>query len=229
VKKRDQWCINYISTMLERDIKNFSEIDRLDLMPPLLSILANRAGGLLNDADLAMAIKVSQPTVKRYRTLLNGVFLTFLLLPWFKKLEKRFVKSPKIYFTDTMLLCHILGFSPKEIEAKRPDLSGFILENFVLTELVKQLSLSDDGRLYHLRTSDQKEIDFLVEWRNGSLAALEVKAASSVTAADFRHIRFLADSLPGDFVRGIVLYRGDRIVRFGDRLYAVPLPALWEI
>jgi predicted AAA+ superfamily ATPase len=229
VKNRGRWCQNYISALLERDVKNLSDIDRIEVFPQLLSILANRVGGLLNDADLALAAKLSQPTVKRYRSLLNGVFLTFSLPPWFKKLEKRYIKSPKIYFNDTMLLCHILGFLPGEIEAKRPDLYGFILENFTASELNKQLALLDDGRLYHFRTSDQKEIDFLIERRDGGLLAVEVKGASSVLPGDFRHIRFLRDALPGDFVRGVVLYQGNRVIPFDRDLFAVPLSALWEL
>jgi predicted AAA+ superfamily ATPase len=196
----------------------------------MLSILANRTGGLINDADIALAVKVSQPTVKRYRTLLNGVFLTFLLPPWCKDLEKRFVKSPKVYFTDTLLLCHILGFSPEEIETGRPDLYGFILENFVVSELKKQIALMNAGaRLYHFRTSDQKEIDFLLEARDGGLLAVEVKASTVVLPGDFRHIRFLAEKLPGKFIRGVILYRGEKTVRFDANLFAMPLSALWEI
>jgi predicted AAA+ superfamily ATPase len=230
VKNTRQWCQNYITTLLERDVRNISDIDRIEVLPQMLSILANRVGGLLNDADLALALKVSQPTVKRYRTLLDGVFLTFLLQPWYKDLEKRFVKSPKIYFTDTLLLCHILGFAPAEIEAKRPDLYGFILENFVATELRKQLSrMSAGGKLYHFRTSDQKEIDFLVEGPDGRLLAIEVKASTAVLPGDFRHIRFLEEALPGKFIQGIILYQGTKTVRFSPTLFALPLSALWEM
>jgi predicted AAA+ superfamily ATPase len=228
VEDKAPWCRNYLSTLLERDVRRLSDIDRIEIMPRMLSLLANRVGGLLNDADLALAVKASQPTVKRYRILLNGVFLTFLLPPWFKNLEKRLVKSPKVYFTDTALLCHILGFLPEEIEAKRPDLYGFILENFVASELSKQLALMNDGKLYHFRTGDQKEIDFVIEKRDGSLLALEVKASTAVSPEDFKHIRFLSQTLPQDFIRGIVLYQGDRVIRFDRNLFAVPLSALWE-
>jgi len=230
IKNKDQWCQSYISTLIERDVKNLSDIDRIELIPQLLSVLANRTGRLVNDADISLALKISQPTLKRYRTLLDGVFLTFLLPPWHKRIEKRFIKSPKIYFNDTMLLCHILGFSPAEIALKRPDLYGFILENFVASELRKQLSLMEDGSsLYHFRTSDQKEIDFLIETRNGGLLAIEVKAASVVLPADFRHIRFLSESLPDNFLRGIVLYQGDKVIQFDKKLFALPVSALWEM
>jgi len=230
IKNSEQWCQSYISTLIERDVKSISDIERIELIPQLLSVLANRTGKLVNDADISLALKISQPTIKRYRTLLDGVFLTFLLPPWHKNMEKRLVKSPKMYFNDTMLLCHILGASPSEIALKRPDLYGFVLENFVASELRKQLALNEDGStLYHFRTSDQKEIDFLIETRDGALLAIEVKAASVVFPADFRHIRFLAESLPGNFMRGIVLYQGDKTVQFDKNLFALPISALWEM
>jgi predicted AAA+ superfamily ATPase len=229
VKNKVQWCQSYISTLLERDLKNLSDIDKIEILPHLLSVLAGRTGGLLNEANLAGIVKTSQPTLKRYRTLLDGVFMTFLLPPWFKNIEKRFVKSPKIYFNDTMLLCHLLGCSPEEIKEKRPDIYGFVLENFAATELKKQLAIMDDGKLYHMRTSDLKEIDFLIEKRDGSLLAIEIKAAQTVMPDDFKHIRFLQKALPEKFVRGLVLYSGEKTIEFGKNLFAVPLSALWQM
>jgi len=229
VKNKTQWCQSYISTLMERDVKNLSDIDKIELLPHLLSILAGRTGSLLNEADLAGVVKTSQPTLKRYRTLLDGVFLTFLLPPWFKNLEKRFVKSPKIYFNDTMLLCHILGLTPAEIKTKNPIAYGFVLENFAVTELKKQLALMDDGMIYHFRTSDLKEIDFVIEKRDGSLLAIEVKASHTVMPEDFRHIRFLQNALPDKFAKGIVLYSGEKVIEFGKNLLAIPFTALWQM
>ena len=85
----------------------------------------------------------------------------------------------------------------------------------------------DDGILYHLQTSDLKEIDFVIEKRDGSILAIEVKASHTVMPDDFRHIRFLQNSLPDKFTRKIVLYSGKQIVEFGKDLFAVPLAALW--
>jgi len=229
IKNKVQWCKGYISTLLDRDVKNLIDIDKIEILPQLLSILAGQAGGLLNEAALAGTVKTSQPTLKRYRTLLDGVFLTYLLPPWSNNIGKRFVKSPKIYFYDTMLLCHLLGFSPGEIKDKRPDVYGFVLENFAASELKKQLALMDDGILYHFRTSDLKEIDFIIEKRNGDLLAIEIKAALTVMPGDFKHIRFLQSALPKKFVSGIVLYPGERIIEFGKDLFAVPFTALWKM
>ena len=229
VKNKAQWCQSYISTLLDRDVKNLSDIDKIEIVPQLLAILAGQVGGLLNEAHLASAVKVSQPTLKRYRTLLDGVFLTYLLPPWFNNFGKRFVKSPKIYFTDTLLLCHLLGCSPEEIKDKRPEIYGHVLENFAAAELKKQLALMGDGILYHFRTSDLKEIDFVIEKRDGTLLAIEIKASQSVMPDDFKHILFLQKALPKKLVRGIVLYSGEKVIEFGKDLFAIPLTALWQM
>ncbi|MDR1575055.1 MAG: ATP-binding protein [Treponema sp.] len=229
IKNRGPWFENYLTILFERDIRNFSDIDRLDLFPRLLSILASRTGGLINDANLSGALKLSQPTIKRYRTLLNGVFLTFLLPPWFANLEKRLVKTPKIYFTDTMLLCHLLGMEPQEIEKKQNPLYGFVLENFVAGELTKEISLLDGLKLYFFRTGDRKEVDFIVQDRQGRILAIELKSSASAVAEDFKHLRYLKELVPGSFVRGVLLYRGTQVIGFGKDLYAVPVSALWEM
>jgi predicted AAA+ superfamily ATPase len=118
---------------------------------------------------------------------------------------------------------------PAEIEKKQGVLYGFVLENFVAAELTKELSLREGLKLYHFRTSDRKEIDFIVQDSQGRIIALEVKASTTALAEDFKHIRFLKDRIPGSFVQGILLYRGSRVIRFDQDLYAVPLSALWEM
>ncbi|GBR74490.1 putative AAA family ATPase [Candidatus Termititenax aidoneus] len=227
VKDKTAWCQNYISTLVERDIKNLADIDRIETLPGLLSILANRVGGLLNDSDLANAAKLSLMTLRRYRALFENVFLVSLLPPWHKKIEKRFVKSPKIYFNDTRLLCHLLGVRPDNALRQRQDLYGFILENFILSELKKQLP--GGHTLYHFRTQDQKEIDFIIEKTGGDLVALEVKAASTVSPEDFKHIRFLQKALPERFVCGAVIYQGHKILQIDKNLYALPIESLWQL
>jgi predicted AAA+ superfamily ATPase len=121
-----------------------------------------------------------------------------------------------------MLLCYLLGLSPNNIELKRPDLYGFILENFVFSELTKQLSL------YHFRTNDQKEIDFVIERMDGSLAAIEVNASSVINPGDFKHIRFLKENMPNKFLKGIVLYQGDKVIQVDKNMYAMPISSLLE-
>ena len=128
-----------------------------------------------------------------------------------------------------MLLCYILGFEPEEIAKKRPDIYGFVVENFVATELIKQLSLLSDGKLYHFRTQNRKEIDFIIQKRNGEMIAIEVKAANVVSHSDFKHIEYLQSIAGKDFLQGIILYQGNKILSFGNKCCAMPISALWEI
>jgi predicted AAA+ superfamily ATPase len=141
---------------------------------------------------------------------------------------KRLVRAPKNYLSDTQMVCHLLDLDLEEVSHTKPELFGHLLENFVATELIKQLSFSKTrAELYHFRTSDNKEIDFILEKPDGSIFAIEVKRSELVTADDFRHIRLLQEAVTHDFTGGIVLYMGKDIVPFGKDLWAVPLFSLW--
>ncbi len=108
-------------------------------------------------------------------------------------------------------------------------LYGHVIENFVATELTKLLAYGDiRAKLHHFRTNDNKEVDFILERADGSIIAIEVKSADMVEGKDFKQIKLLKSLSPKDFLSGIVLYRGNDIVPFGENLYAVPLSALWQ-
>jgi predicted AAA+ superfamily ATPase len=108
IKNKKEWCQGYISSLMGRDIQNLVDIDKIEALPLLLNIFANRVGCILNDTAVANASKLSLMTIRRYRSLLSGFFLISTMPPWLKNIEKRFVKAPKIYFNDTFLLCQIL-------------------------------------------------------------------------------------------------------------------------
>jgi uncharacterized protein len=224
----DAWFNGYMTTLLQRDVRQLAEIEKLSALPNILNVLAARAAGLLNDADSARDAKLNAMTYRRYRALLQQLFLIALVPPWFRNVGKRFVKSPKLYFTDTALLCHRLGVDFDGLANRNPGLFGRLVENFVATELLKQVSLLPDGTLHHFRTQDGKEVDFVVERRSGDLIGIEVKASASVSADDFAGLRVLKEAAGKDFRRGIVLYPGKNIVAFGTDMYAMPLSALWS-
>ena len=227
--KRTNWFDGYLTTILQRDVRALAEIDKLSTLPNLLRILANRAGGLVNDADIARDAGLNPVTSRNYKTLLKMLFLTFELAPWYRNIGKRLVKSPKGYMTDTLLLCHLLQYELGDLEKNRPELFGHVLENFVATELLKLMTFRNDRlNLFHFRTSDNKEVDFVLEKPNGQLAAVEVKQRDSVTTSDFKGLEALQTITGNDFTCGIVLYRGRDIVPFGKNLWAVPISNLWR-
>jgi predicted AAA+ superfamily ATPase len=228
IKDKQQWCQSYINSLMTKDIQSLVDIDKVEALPSLLNILANRVGGILNDTAVANASKLSLMTIRRYRSLLSGFFLISTLPPWSKNIEKRFIKAPKIYFNDTFLLCHILGLEPAAIAQKRPDLYGFVLENFVACEIRKQIAVTNDAKIFHFRTQDQKEIDFIVEKQNGDLLAIEIKASTSVFPGDIKHIQFMQKEFPKNFIRGIVLYQGNKTICLDKDIYAMPMQSIWQ-
>ena len=221
------WFDGYLTTLLQRDVRELAEIEKIPALPNIVKVLAARAGGLLNDADCARDAKLNPMTYRRYRTLLQQLFLIMLVPPWYRNIGKRLVKSPKLFFTDTALLCHQLGVDVASLPQQNPGLFGHVLENFVASELAKQLTALSDGALYHFRTHDGKEVDFIIERRNGAILGIEVKARSSVTPDDFVGLKVLKEQVGADFKRGIVLYTGNDIIPFGDDMVAMPLDSLW--
>lgn len=222
------WFDGYITSILQRDVRQISELEKISLLPHLLTILATRAGGLINDADISREAGLNSVTGRSYREILSLMFLTFDVRPWHRNVGKRLVKAAKGYLTDTNLICHLLDYSIDDISSTKPGLFGHLIENFVATELLKQLSNSDiKAELYHFRTSDGKEVDFILERPDGSVLAIEVKRTESVTIDDFKGIKAFEELTGKDFIGGVVLYSGKDIAPFGKNLWAVPFSALW--
>jgi predicted AAA+ superfamily ATPase len=227
--ERTLWFDGYLTTILQRDVRALAEIEKLGMIPNMLRVLANRAGSLINDADIARDVRLNPVTSRNYKTLLKILFLTFEISPWYRNIGKRLVKAPKGYITDTLLLCHLLQYEVEELEVKRPEIFGHVIENFVATELLKLMTFqSDRMNLHYFRTSDGKEVDFVLEKPNGQLAAIEVKKRDQVDPSDFKGLEELQNLTGDDFVCGIVLYSGQEVVPFGKNLWAVPISNLWR-
>ncbi len=225
---RKEWFSAFSTAILQREVKQVAAISKARVLPNLLSVLASRAGGLINEADIARTIKENSVTTKSYRILLQMIFLTFDIQPWIRNIDKRLVKSPKGYILDTSLLCYIRQIDLSYAEKFHPDLFGYLFENFVASELLKQATISKlRAQLYHFRTSDNKEVDFVLETPDGKLVGVETKSRDSVTAADFKGLKVLQHQVKNDFICGIVLYCGQHVIPFGDRLWAIPVSEMW--
>jgi hypothetical protein len=221
------WFSSYVTTLIQRDVRSIVEIEKLAALPHMLHVLAARVGGLINEASLARDLGLNVMTMKRYRSLFNALFLVLNLQPWFRNIGKRFVKAQKLYFSDTYLLCYLLGVDIINLRKQDANLFGKVLENFVASELSKQLTLVNNINLFHFRTHDAKEIDFILERADGKIVAIEVKARDYVTLKDFNVIQDLKQSINKDFIKGIILYSGEKIIPFAEDLFAVPLQLLF--
>ena len=225
--RRAAWFASYISTILQRDVRDLARVDALHTLPNLLKLLAARASGLLNLADVGRDASLPHTTLTRYLALLETVFLVHRLPAWSRNLGQRLVKAPKLHLVDTGLACHLIGTDARRLSEDRT-LLGRLLESFVVGELRKQISWNDSRTaLYHFRTATGSEVDVVLENPDGSVAAIEVKASATVGASDFAALKALRDQLGKQFRAGVVLYLGDQIVPFGDKLWLVPVPALW--
>ena len=225
-RRRQDWYANYVETLIQRDVRDIARVGSLAALPKLLTLAASQTARLANLSVLATGFELSRPTIHNYLTLIERLFLVEFLPPWFSNRVKRLIKTPKLHFGDTGLACSLLRCSAAELDHQR-ELLGQMLETFVFGEIAKQASAHPERiALHHLRDKDGYEVDIVLQLGT-SHAGLEIKAASSVGERDFRGLKRLREILGARFHTGIVLYDGDHLLPFGDRLLAVPLSALW--
>jgi predicted AAA+ superfamily ATPase len=225
---RTAWFDSHVETVIARDVREMSDIEGLTRLPHLIRLAAARIGCLVNYSELARAAALPQTTLKRYLTLLQATFMVFRLWPWSPNLGKRLVRSPKLYFTDTGLAARLINVDAEALGGKAPA-AGQLLENFVVVEILKQLTWSKVRAIsYHYRTHTGDEVDIVLEGPGGRCAAIEVKATATPRMADYEGLDRLAKALGDRFARGVMLYLGTRVLPFGERLHALPLQALWQ-
>lgn len=225
--RRQAWFDAYLDLILQRDVRDLANIERLADLPRLLALLASRVGQLVNYAGLSRALAIPQTTLKRYMALLEMTFLVRPVPAWSANVGKRLTKTPKLMLADTGLLAHLLEADAARLRRDRT-LLGHALENFVAMELTKQLDWSRRRcNLHHFRTDAGAEVDLVLEDRQGHLAGIEVKCAHALQKRDFRGLETLAELAGQRFVRGLILYAGATTVPFGKRLYALPISQLW--
>lgn len=228
-ERRDAWFASYVTTILQRDVRDLAQIEGLTAMPRLLSLLAARTMSLLNFAELSRSTAIPQSTLKRYLSLIETTFLAYTAPAWSGNLSKRLIKTPRLAFGDTGLAAHLSGFSEERMK-EDPGRAGHLIENFVATELRKQAGWSRTrSTLFHYRTLSGQEVDFILESNSGKLAGIEVKASATVSAADFRGLRALKEATGKRFHRGVLLYAGSQALPFGRDLFAMPISSLWTL
>lgn len=226
-QRRDAWFRAYLTSLLQRDVRDYANIEGLHDMPRLLSLLAARASSLLNMAEVSRATGIAHSTLRRYLSLLEALFIVQPLPAWSANLGKRLVKAPKLHLIDAGLTAHLRGHTDAAVLALSP-LLGPPLETFAVQELRRHLRSADTAAsALHFRTAAGLEVDMVLETPDQRIVGVEVKASASITQADFSGLRALASAAGNAFVRGVVLYTGEQLLPFEETLWAVPLGVLW--
>jgi len=190
------WYSSYIQTYVERDVQQVLRVKNMNQFRLLLRLCAGRVGSILNCSSIGNDAGLSHNTVKEWLSVLEASYITFRLPPHYRNFSKRLIKSPKIYFWDTGLLCWLLGIRSSEQLAIHA-LRGAIFENYVIAELSKyDYANGEIPPFYYWRDQSGLEIDLIIE-RGEKLMPVEIKSGQTMTADFFKGLtRWLA--LAGD-------------------------------
>lgn len=226
--RREAWFQSYVRTVLDRDVRDLANVTGLTQMPRLLSLLAARSGSPLNVASLSVDTGVPHTTLTRYVDLFKALFLLQLVPAWSANAEARLARSPKAYLVDTGLLCYLTGLDAKGLATDTFRFEA-AAKTLVATELLKLSHTSaTKPRLHHLRTVKQKEVDFVLEARDGRIVGIDVITERAVSSQQLHGLRFLEELAGPAFHRGIALYDGDETIQLDQNMIALPIRALWR-
>jgi predicted AAA+ superfamily ATPase len=227
---RTQWFDGFLSAVFLRDIQNVACIRNSERIVPLLVAFATRVGGLLNDASVIKETDLDAKTYAKYKAAALYTFLTFEVEAWNgpNRLNRRFVRQSKVYFTDTNLLCYVTRRNLRDVLADDPVTAGILFENFIASEIIKQAATIYGTRLSHFCPSGGKEVDFVIEAKNGAAVGIDIKFKSALSARDFANLRVMRDTFGKNFSRGFIIYAGTEQIEFSDGFWAIPANALWE-
>jgi len=232
IRESHQWYVDYINSIIERDLKDIINIRRQNGMRELLSVLGAWSSKSMDVSAIASGLSLTRQTITTYINALESLYLVEKLPAWPKTDYDRVNKQDKIFITDTGLMSAILNWRFEKVRLDG-DQNGKLLETFVFTQLashIDTLELQDKKyNIYHYRDREKREIDFIIENEDGNVLGVEVKAGSAISRDSFKHLRWFRENIAKDrkFI-GVILYTGDQLASFGDSMWAVPMNVLWS-
>lgn len=201
------WFRSYIQTYLERDVRAVSAIRDLSTFRRFLALTASRVGQTLNRTTIAAPLGVSVPTVTAWLDILEATAQILLVPPFYENFGKRLLKSPKLYFVDSGLACHLLGIETERALERSPFM-GALFEGFVAAEIVKRQVHAGRGKsLYYFRDAQGLEVDFVLDLGDRRLALIEAKATRTPTPRAAESILRLDKAISAYDVDRFVVHR----------------------
>ncbi|MDR1801210.1 MAG: ATP-binding protein [Lachnospiraceae bacterium] len=181
---------DYVQTYLERDVRKLSQVADLDLFRKFMTVCASGTGQLLNLNGMAIKLGISQPTAKRWLSILQTSGLVYLLQPYYNNILKRETKTPKLYFLDTGLAAYLTRWLTSETLSQGA-MSGEIFETFVIAEVLKSyINKGKQADIFYLREREDKEIDLLI-FQNNTLYPIEIKQTSAPGKDKIKNFKML--------------------------------------
>jgi hypothetical protein len=219
------WQGSYMQTYLERDVRSLRQVGDLMQFRAFLQLLAARNGQLLNLSDVARDLGIAVNTAKTWLSILEATFVVIVLRPYHANIGKRLVKTPKVYFADTGMLCWLLGISDPD-QARLGPAAGGIMESLVVSEVYKGLlHMGMQPRIHFWRTSAGSEVDLVVEFM-GKLVPLEIKLSATPRPEMAASIHAFKNDFGDKSLPGYVIHPGNVCLPLGNGVTALPFSAL---
>lgn len=218
----EQYYAAYVDTYIERDVKQLGSVGDTLAFTQFMTALASRTGELLNAASLARDVGVDSKTVKRWLSILQASNIIYLLQPFSLNINKRIIKTPKVYFTDTGLVCYLCRWLTPETLANGA-MAGSIYETFIVSEILKSYyNAGKEPDLYFFRNTDGQEVDLLF-YRDGKLYPIEIKKTSSPNVKDAKHFGTLSTFFPAlEVSEGGIICNAEDLLPLGQNLKIIP-------
>ncbi|MCH9633375.1 MAG: hypothetical protein S4CHLAM7_01000 [Chlamydiae bacterium] len=216
-----KWYENYLFTYVERDVRSLLNVRNLKLFEQFLLLLASNSAQLINYTTFSNALGISIPTVKEWISLLETSGIIFILPPYFKNYSKRIIKTPKVYFVDTGLLCTLLRIRNVEQLKVHPQL-GHIFETFIISECFKRFyNLGETPPLYFWRDQSQSEIDLIINYGSSSLP-IEIKSSQTFNSNFKKNILSWMSLKDNQNDHGRIIYSGKNTLSKKGPISVVP-------
>lgn len=220
-KNWERFYESYVTTYIQRDVREYLQISNQAIFYKFMQSIAAHSGQLLNYAEIARDLRLSEPTIKSWLSALQASGIIYLLQPYFSNKNKRLIKTPKLYFMDTGLCCFLSGWLNADV-LERGAMSGAMLETYVVSEIIK--SYIHNGRnpnIYFYRDKEKREIDLLIE-ENNLLYPIEIKKTASIKDLKFQPFDLL-EKLDVKVGRGAVLCFVNLALPLSKDIDAIPI------
>lgn len=225
-KRAVSWFNSYIKAMIQRDIKEVFEIKKIRELSQMLKVLAALNACLVSANGISSKVSLDHKTVRKYISALENLYLIREIPAWSRNELSKATKQSKINFIDSGLLCAIKGITKEKLQ-KDSNLIGNIFESFIFSELLKQANASDEGyTFFHYRDTRKNEVDLIIENAFGDAIGVEIKSTHTASQALFKGLDQVNRQVK--LKRSIVIYRGDKLLSFGDNKWVVPASMIFN-